>query len=169
MDKLKSRKAEVGEQLDRSRVAVPVRGAGARRSRIARHRRPIGEPLLEGRRARRRPRPDPRQKTTSPGAGLAPDAPEPRGRELHQPPAQGQAAGLGRPRKRKGQARTADQAVSPARQRIGLRWSNSGSDRGNHQLENITHSHERIAVDGRLAPPNRWKPAPTSSARPTTR
>ena len=51
MDKLKSRKAEVGEQLDRSRVATrfeptpPLAGASRRAG-------PIGEPLLEGGQAR---------------------------------------------------------------------------------------------------------------------
>jgi hypothetical protein len=76
MEKLRSRKAEVGEQIDRSRAATrfeappPVPGAGAGQAA------PIGEPLLEdaiesaAAEQARRPAP-------TPTPGLAPDAPKP--------------------------------------------------------------------------------------------
>ncbi len=68
MEKLKSRKAEVGEQLDRSLRRHPVRGSAAR-PRLRR----LDEPLLEGRGGRRR---DPRR----PGEARAGQASPPSGR-----------------------------------------------------------------------------------------
>lgn len=71
MEKLRSRKAEVGEQIDRGRAAtrfeppVPVAPPTA----------PIGEPLLEGE-GPDRPRTDPRPQAEQP-PGLSPDRPKP--------------------------------------------------------------------------------------------
>ena len=95
MDKLKSRKAEVDEQLDRTARGARDRPAGGPSPLFpTRPRRgPIGEPLLEGgepTRARPRGRPSakpPAWPTHRQGA---------REGELHQPAAQGQAARLGR-------------------------------------------------------------------------
>ena len=78
MDKLRTRKAEVGEQLDRSRFAsrfeAPATADPGSRGTTA----TIGEPLLEGGQPGERPRARPAAGTpTGPGAGLAPDAPRP--------------------------------------------------------------------------------------------
>jgi hypothetical protein len=72
MDKLKSRKAEVGEQLDRSRFASRFDAPAATTSTAAA---PIGEPLLEGGQT---VRPREARPTPAPAAGgLAPEAPKP--------------------------------------------------------------------------------------------
>ena len=98
MDKLRSRKAEVDEQLDRSKSAprpepapplvVPAQAPSG----------PIGEPLLDGGEAGAVPA----------AAGRAGPAPRhgrrtgrPRERKLHQPPLEGQTTCLGRTRERK--------------------------------------------------------------------
>ncbi len=78
LDKLRTRKAEVGEQLDRSRFAsrfeAPATADPGSRGTTA----TIGEPLLEGGQPGERPRARPAAGTpTGPGAGLAPDAPRP--------------------------------------------------------------------------------------------
>ena len=71
-----SRKAEVGEQLDRSRSRP-----GSRRPRHPAPGRPpgqtIGEPLLEQGQPRERPRSRPAARRNASGPGLAPDAPRP--------------------------------------------------------------------------------------------
>jgi uncharacterized membrane protein len=71
MEKLRSRKAEVGEQLDRSRSAVrfepaPIPGVTSGT--------PVGEPLLEGG-SREQPR-GLRPSGAAPAGGLAPEAPK---------------------------------------------------------------------------------------------
>jgi hypothetical protein len=72
MEKLKSRKAEVGEQLDRSRAAVrfeaPPPDAGSTPAA------PLNEPLLEGTAS---PADLAKPKTGPAAPGLAPDAPKP--------------------------------------------------------------------------------------------
>jgi uncharacterized membrane protein/Mg-chelatase subunit ChlD len=71
LDKLKSRKAEVGEQLDRSRFAsrfeAPIEPGQAAPS--------TGEPLLEGRTPADRPSPAARPAAPS-GPGIAPEVPK---------------------------------------------------------------------------------------------
>ena len=73
MEKLKSRKAEVGEQLDRSRSATRFEAPPARRRR----RRAVAASRCS-RRAPARAEPRAGQAAgTAAGAGLAPDAPKP--------------------------------------------------------------------------------------------
>ncbi len=97
MEKLRSRKAEVDEQLDRSRAATATRPeAESTLFPTPTAAGPIGEPLLEEGEQRDRPRPaerrrGPRPRLRAQGAREA---------ELHQSPAQGQAARLGGARER---------------------------------------------------------------------
>jgi len=73
LDKLKSRKAEVGEQLDRSRFATrfdPTAPAAAE----ARETSAAGAAVLQGSRPEDKPKPA-KPAGTAAGAGLAPDAP----------------------------------------------------------------------------------------------
>jgi uncharacterized membrane protein len=72
MDKLRSRKAQVDEQLDRSRFASRFE-APAESQAQAGPAAPIGEPLLEGGQARERQAP--KRAGPTQAAGLAPDAP----------------------------------------------------------------------------------------------
>ncbi len=103
LEKLRTRKAEVGEQLDRSRFASRFEapeppGSGPTGDRRAAARGGTAAGSAENRTARR---PDSR-------GGPRPRRPEAGRRQLHQPPAQGQAAGLGGagqgPRESEGQA-----------------------------------------------------------------
>ena len=75
LDKLKTRKAEVGEQLDRSRFASRFEAPATADPDAGPP--PPGEPLLEGGQPGERPRARPAAGPTGPGAGLAPDAPRP--------------------------------------------------------------------------------------------
>jgi uncharacterized membrane protein len=70
MDKLKSRKAEVGEQLDRGR-GTPRPEAGPLPFPDVAPRGPIGEPLLEAAELTDRPRPTPKTETPSLATGSA--------------------------------------------------------------------------------------------------
>jgi uncharacterized membrane protein/Mg-chelatase subunit ChlD len=76
MDKLRSRKAEVGEQLDRSRFASRFEAPEPPGSGPAAAATTIGEPLLAPGQSPERPRTG-RAAAPPAGAGLAPDAPRP--------------------------------------------------------------------------------------------
>ena len=77
MDKLRARKAEVGEQLDRSRFATQFE-APATADPGSRGAAATGEALLGGGQPGERPPARPAARTPkSPGAGLAPDGPRP--------------------------------------------------------------------------------------------
>jgi uncharacterized membrane protein len=75
LDTLKTRKAEVGEQLDRSRFASRFEGPATPVSESRESSAAVGEVLLQGGKPEDRPRPG-RPASTAPGAGLAPDAPK---------------------------------------------------------------------------------------------
>ena len=107
MDKLRSRKAEVDEQLDRTRGAPGPRPV---RSRSRMRLRPVRSASRFWKGARCATAPARAQKTQSPSlaAPLARD----RETELHRPIAQGQAARLGGAGKRQGTGKERPQAMS---------------------------------------------------------
>ncbi len=86
-------------------------------------------------------------------------SPEPAKAELHQPPAQGQAARLGRTGEGQGKqtTKTPDRDDAAVASALGF-------------IDRATTSYELQRKDPRRWPPstpNRWKPAPRSFARPT--
>jgi uncharacterized membrane protein len=76
MDKLRSRKAEVGEQLDRSKSTARIESAPIFMAAQAPPSGPIGEPLLDGGEAGSGPAARPAETTGRPGMAVGPAAPE---------------------------------------------------------------------------------------------
>ena len=129
-----------------------------------RRRRPVRSANRCSKAARPASRPEPGRDAARPRASA--DAPEGAAkRELHQPPAQGQADASG-----KSARRTRRTSHEPAGRESADHWSRC-SDSSEPELTSriiTAYATERIVVDVRHVLPNRWKPVPRSSARRTS-